>query len=75
MNCLHVLADHADFRCLGSRDISVGIVTGDWLDDRVRAPVGTRIFYSYVAQNGSVAHPASYPPSTGGSSGGKAAGA
>jgi hypothetical protein len=64
----------------GSRDSSVGIALGYGLDDRgsrVRFPVGAGNFYlHHRVQNGSAAHPASYPMCTRGSfSGGKAAGA
>jgi hypothetical protein len=64
----------------GNRDSSVGIALGYWLDDR-----GSRVRFPAVAgnfslhhrlQNGSGAHPASYPMGTRGSfPGGKAAGA
>jgi hypothetical protein len=61
------------------RDSSVGIALGYGLDDRgsrVRFPVGARNFSLYHrVQNGSVAHPASYPVGTRGSfPGSKAAG-
>jgi hypothetical protein len=63
-----------------SRDSSVGIVLGYGLDDRgswVRFPAGAGNFsLHHRVQNGSGAHPASYPMGTRGSfSGGKAAGA
>jgi hypothetical protein len=63
-----------------SRDSSVGITLGYGLDDRgsrVRFPAGARNFsLRHRVQNGSGAHPASYPMGTRGSSlGGKAAGA
>jgi hypothetical protein len=51
----------------GSRDSSVGIVTGYGLDDRgvgVRVPVESNIFLSpliHIVQTGSGAHPVSYP--------------
>jgi hypothetical protein len=61
-----------------SRDSSVGIGLGYGLDDRrsrVRFPAGAGNFYHGV-QNGSGAHPTSYPMGTRGSfPGGKAAGA
>jgi hypothetical protein len=61
-------------------DSSVGIALGYGLDDRgsrVRFPAGAGNFsLHHRFQNGSGAHPASYPMGTGGSfSGGKAAGA
>jgi hypothetical protein len=63
-----------------SRDSSVGIVLGYGLDDggsRVRFPAGAGDFsLHHRVQNGSGAHPASYPMGTRGSfPGGKAAGA
>jgi hypothetical protein len=63
-----------------SRDSSVGIALGYRLDDggsRVRFPAGAWNFSLYhCVQNGSGAHPASYPMSTRGSFPGiKAAGA
>jgi hypothetical protein len=63
---------------LQSRDSSVSIALGYGLDDRgsrVRFPAGARNFSPhYRIQNGSGAHPASYPMATGGSfPGGKAA--
>jgi hypothetical protein len=63
-----------------SRDISVGIALGYGLDDRgsrVRFLVGAGNFsLHHRVQNGSGAHPASYPMDTRGSfSGVKAAGA
>jgi hypothetical protein len=62
-----------------SRDSSVGIVLGYGLDDRgsrVCFPAGAGNFSLHLRfQNGSGAHPASYPVGTGGSfPGGKAAG-
>jgi hypothetical protein len=61
-----------------SRDSSVGIALGYGLDDRgsgVRFPSGAGNFSLHRVQNGSGAHPASYPMGTGGSfPGGKAAG-
>jgi hypothetical protein len=62
----------------GIRDSSVGIALGYGLDDRgskVRFPAGARNFsLHHRVQNGSVAHPASYPMGTRGSfPGGKAA--
>jgi hypothetical protein len=64
----------------GSRDSSVGVALGYGLDDRgsrVRFPAGAGNFYlHHRLQNGSVAHPASYPMGTRGSfPGGKAVGA
>jgi hypothetical protein len=62
----------------GSRDSSVGIGLGYELDDRgVRVPAGAGNFsLHHRVQNGSGAHPASYPMGTRGSfPGGKAAGA
>jgi hypothetical protein len=61
-----------------SRDSSVGIALGYGLDDRgseVRFPAGDGNFsLSHRVQNGSGAHPASYPMGTRGSfPGGKAA--
>jgi hypothetical protein len=63
-----------------NRDSSVGIATGYWLDDlgsRVRFPTGAGNFYlHHRLQNGSGAHPASYPMGNRGSFlGDKAAGA
>jgi hypothetical protein len=63
-----------------SRDSSVGIALGYGLDDRgsgVRFPARTWNFsLNHSVQNGSGAHPASYPMGTRGSfPGGKAAGA
>jgi hypothetical protein len=63
-----------------SRDSSVGIVLGYGLDDwgsGVLFPAGAGNFsLHHRVQNGSLAHPASYPMGTMGSfSGGKAAGA
>jgi hypothetical protein len=63
-----------------SRDSSVGIALGYGLDgrgSRVRFPVGAgNVSLHHRVQNGSGAHPASYPRGTRGSfSGGKAAGA
>jgi hypothetical protein len=63
-----------------SRDNSVGIALGYGLDDRdsiVRFPAGAGKFSPYHSiQNGSVAHPASYPMGIRGSfAGGKATGA
>jgi hypothetical protein len=62
-----------------SRDSSVGIALGYGLDDqgsRVRFPAGAGNFpLHHRVQNGSGAHPASYPVDTRGSfAGGKAAG-
>jgi hypothetical protein len=64
----------------GRRDSSVGIVLGYGLDDRgsrVRFPAGAGNFsLHHRVQNGSGAHPASYPVGTRGSfPGGKEAGA
>jgi hypothetical protein len=61
-----------------SRDSSVGIALGYGLDDRgsrVRFPAGAEDFsLHHCVQNGSGAHPASYPVGTRGSfPGGKAA--
>jgi hypothetical protein len=53
-----------------SRDSSVGIVLGYGLDDRssiVRFPQGAENFSLHRLQNGSGAHPASYPKGTRGS--------
>jgi hypothetical protein len=63
-----------------SHDSSVGIALGYGLDDggsRVQFPAGAANFSLHRrAQNGSGAHPSSYPMGTGGSFlGGKAAGA
>jgi hypothetical protein len=63
-----------------SRDSSVGIALGyslDDLDSKVRFPAGAGNFsLRHRVQNGSGAHPASYPMGTRGSiPGGKAAGA
>jgi hypothetical protein len=65
---------------LQSRDSSVGIALGCWLDDRgsrVRVPAGAGNFsLHHRVQNGSGTHPASYLMGTRGSFlGGKAAGA
>jgi hypothetical protein len=62
-----------------SHDSSVGIALGYGLDDqgsRFRFPAGTgNFFLHHRVQNGSGAHPASYPMGTRGSfPGGKAAG-
>jgi hypothetical protein len=68
-------------RChIKSRDSSVGIALNYGLDDRgsrVRFPAGAGNFsFHHRVQNGSGAHPASYPMGTRGSfPGGKAAGA
>jgi hypothetical protein len=67
-------------RMYDSRDSSVGIALGYGLDDqgsRVRFPAEAGKFSLHNCfQNGSGAHPASYPVGTGGSfPGGKAAGA
>jgi hypothetical protein len=62
-----------------SRDSSVGIVTGYWLDGRgvgVQVPEGREFSLLHVVQTGSGNHPASYPMGTRGSfTRGKAAGA
>jgi hypothetical protein len=58
------------FRILDNRDSSVGIALGYGLDDlgsRVRFPAGAANFFHHCVQNGSGAHPASYPMSTRGS--------
>jgi hypothetical protein len=65
-------------RRVGSRDSSVGIALGYGLNDRgfrVRFPAGAGNFsLQHRVQNGSGAHPASYPVRTRGSfAGGKAA--
>jgi hypothetical protein len=76
--CCSVKRKHRDnFK---SRDNSVGIALGYGLDDRgsrIRFPVGAGNFsLHYRVQNGSGAHPASYPMGTRSSfPGGKAAGA
>jgi hypothetical protein len=61
-----------------SRDSSVGIALGYGLDvrgSRIRFPAEAGNFSHHRVQNGSRAHPASYPVGTGGSFlGGKAAG-
>jgi hypothetical protein len=67
------------FRTQKSHDSSVGIALGYGLDDqdsRVRFPAGAGNFsLHYCVQNGSGAHPASYPMGVGGTfPGGKAAG-
>jgi hypothetical protein len=64
----------------GHEFVSVGIALGYGLDDRgsrVRLPAGAGNFYlHHRVQNGSGAHPPSYPVGTGGSfPGGKATGA
>jgi hypothetical protein len=69
-----------DLREIKRRDSSVGIALGFGLDDRgsrVRFPAGAGNFSLYYrVQNGSGAHPSSYPMGTRGSyPGGKAAGA
>jgi hypothetical protein len=66
--------------CVKSLDSSVGIALSYGLDNgdsRVRFPAGAGNFsFHHGIQNGSGAHPASYPMGTGGSfPGGKAAGA
>jgi hypothetical protein len=63
-----------------NRDSSIGIALGYWLDDRgsrIGFPAGAGNFsLHHRVQNGSEAHPASYPMGTrGGFPGGKAAGA
>jgi hypothetical protein len=59
------LSFHYPFRCKESRDSSVGIALGYGLDDwgsRVRFQVGAGNFsLHHRVQNGSGAHPASYP--------------
>jgi hypothetical protein len=70
---------HAHYKLLESRDTSVGIALGYGRDDRgssVRFPAGAGNFsFHHRVQNGSGAHPASYPRCTRGSfPGGKAAG-
>jgi hypothetical protein len=64
---------------LKSRDSSVGIALGYRLDDRgsrVRFPAEAGNFSLHRVQNGSAAHPASYPMGTRGCfPGGNAAGA
>jgi hypothetical protein len=67
-----------DMLNFNSRDSSVGIALGYGLDDwgcKVRFPVGAGNFsVHHRVQNGSGAHPASYPKGTRGSfPGGKAA--
>jgi hypothetical protein len=69
-----------NFVFLKSCDSSVGIALGYGLDDRgsrVRVPAGAgNFFLHHSVQNGSGAHPASYPMGTRGSfPGGKRAGA
>jgi hypothetical protein len=72
---------HVSYLILGkNRDSSVGIALGYKLDDRssrVRLPVGAGNFsLHHRVQNGSGAHPTSYPMGTRGSfPGGKEAGA
>jgi hypothetical protein len=76
----YTLALRSDvFYFFKSRDSSVGIALGYGLDDRgsrVRFPAGAGNFsLHHRIQNGSGAHPASYPMGTRGSfPGGKAAG-
>jgi hypothetical protein len=78
--CIHTYIHtyiHTDIK---SRDNSVGIALGYGLDyrgSRVRFPTGAGNFsLHHRVQNGSGAHPASYPMGSGGSlSGSKAAGA
>jgi hypothetical protein len=70
----------ADHKPSKSRDTSVGIALGYGLDDRdsrVRFPAGAgNLSLHHCVQNGSGAHPASYPMGIRGSfPGGKAAGA
>jgi hypothetical protein len=70
---------HVVYKGNESRDSSVGVALGYGLDDqgsRVRFPAGVGNFsLHYRVQNGSGAHPASYPMDTKGSfPGGKAAG-
>jgi hypothetical protein len=74
------LASLADYKIHESRDSSVGIALSYGPEDRgsrARFPVGAGNFYlHHRVQNGSGAHPASYPMDTGGSFPmGKAAGA
>jgi hypothetical protein len=71
--------EHIDFQDYVTGDSSVGIALDYGLDDRgskVRFPAGAGNFsLHYRVQNGSRAHPASYPMGIRGSfSGGKAAG-
>jgi hypothetical protein len=73
----HIYAKFIDSK---GRDSSIGIALGYGLDDRgsrVRFPAVTGNFsLHHRVQNGSGAHPASYPMDTSGSfPGGKAAGA
>jgi hypothetical protein len=83
---LHIFIIHETIRyfpcphCFKSRDSSVGIALGYGLDDRgsrFRFPAGAGNFSLHNrVQNGSGAHPASYPMDTRSSfPGGKAAGA
>jgi hypothetical protein len=57
-------------RFFGSRDSSVGIVSGYGLDERaieVRSPAGAKVFdLAFCMQTGSEAHPTSCPMGTGG---------
>jgi hypothetical protein len=71
---------HLQLKLCKSRDSSVGIALGYRLEDqgsRIRCPVGAGNFsLHHRVQNGSGAHPASYPMGTKGSfPGSKAAGA
>jgi hypothetical protein len=52
--------------CFGSRDGSVGIVTGYGLDGRGSILAGTTFSPLHSVQTGSGAHPASYPMDAGG---------
>jgi hypothetical protein len=75
----HLRANKCCLKSKKSRDSSVGIALGYRLDDRgsrVRFPEGAgNFFLHHSVQNGSGAHPASYPMGTGGSfPGDKAAG-
>jgi hypothetical protein len=80
MQDLFLLTSLCYFKILKSRDSSVGIALGYGLDDRVsrvRFPAGAGNFSHHhrCVQNGSRAHPASYPMGTRGSfPGGKVAG-
>jgi hypothetical protein len=78
--CVQTLYWFLQRLCASSRDSSVGIALGYGLDDRgsrVRFPAGTWNFsLHHRVQNGSAAHPASYPMGIRGSfPGDKAAGA
>jgi hypothetical protein len=68
LSCSYLVSRSQIFFLLMSHDSSVGIALGYGLDDRgsrVRYPAGTGNFsLHHRVQNGSGAHPASYPMGT-----------